>query len=242
MSTAVVLPRPAAAASRFRFLTKELVLWLGLYPVYLAIRGLSIDSYATALGNAYDLVSFERSLSLFHEASLQEALSPLHGALSTYYMVGFGPVVAATLVWLALTRRDLYVGLRTALLVSVGFAAVSYALLPMAPPRLVPDIGIADTVGLAAGHDTGSLGGVLPFNPYAAMPSMHVGWSLLVAIFGFRALRGTALRWVFALHPVVMAVAVTATGNHYFLDSAAGAVVVLLALAAIGLSNRNTKR
>ena len=81
-----------------------------------------------------------------------------------------------------------------------------YALLPMAPPRLVPDIGIADTVGLAAGHDTGSFGGVVPFNPYAAMPSMHVGWSLLVGIFGFRALRGNALRWVFALHPVLMAV------------------------------------
>ena len=95
----------------------------------------------------------------------------------------------------------LYRGLRNALFVSLAFAAVSYALLPMAPPRLVPDIGIADTVGLAAGHDTGSFGGVVPFNPYAAMPSMHVGWSLLVGIFGFRALRGNTLRWLFALHP-----------------------------------------
>jgi len=241
MSTAVVLPRPGAVTSRFRFVSKELALWLGLYPVYLAIRGLSIDSYATALGNAHDLISVERSLSLFHEASVQDALAPLHGVLSTYYMVGFGPVVAATLIWLALTRPELYTGLRTALLVSVGFAAVSYALLPMAPPRLVPDIGIADTVGLAAGHDTGSFGGVLPFNPYAAMPSMHVGWSLLVGIFGFRALKGRALRWVFLLHPVVMAVAVTATGNHYFLDSAAGVAVVLSALVAIRQFNRKER-
>lgn len=241
MSTAVALPRPRAGSSRLRFVSYEVLLWLGLYPVYLAIRGLSIDSYATALANARDLISVERSLSVFHEASVQDALSSFHGVLSTYYMVGFGPVVAATLIWLAFRERDLYVSLRTALFVSLAFAAVSYALLPMAPPRLVPDIGIADTVGLAAGHDTGSFGGVVPFNPYAAMPSMHVGWSLLVGIFGFRALRGNALRWVFALHPVVMALAVTATGNHYFLDSAAGVAVVLSALTAIRLFNRKER-
>ena len=107
--------------------------------------------------------------------------------------------------------------------------------------RLVPGIGIADTVGLAAGHDSGSMGGVIPFNPYAAMPSMHVGWSLLVGIFGFRALRSNPLRWLFALHPVVMAIAVTATGNHYFLDSAAGVVVVLTALTAIRVFNRKER-
>jgi hypothetical protein len=241
MSTAVALPRPRAASSRLRFVSYEVLLWLGLYPVYLAIRGLSIDSYATALANAHDLISVERSLSVFHEGVVQEALEPLHGFFSTYYMLGFGPVVAATLIWLAFMKREYYVQLRTALFVSLAFAAVSYALLPMAPPRLVPDIGIADTVGLAAGHDTGSFGGVLPFNPYAAMPSMHVGWSLLVGIFGVRALRGNPLRWVFALHPVLMAVTVSATGNHYFLDSAAGVVVVLTALAAIRLFNRKER-
>ncbi|MGH3334689.1 MAG: phosphatase PAP2 family protein, partial [Nocardioides sp.] len=91
------------------------------------------------------------------------------------------------------------------------------------------------------GHDTGSFGGVVPFNPYAAMPSMHVGWSLLVGIFGFRALRGNPLRWLFALHPVVMAIAVTATGNHYFLDSAGGVLVVLTALTAIRPFNRKER-
>jgi len=142
MSTAVALPRPGAAASRLRFVTYELALWLALYPVYLAIRGLSIDSYGTALANARDLISVERSLSIFHEGAVQDALSVLHGPLSTYYML--------------------------------GFAALSYALMPMAPPRLVPD-------------------------------------------------------------------AVTATGNHYFLDSAAGVAVVRSALAAIRLFNRKER-
>jgi hypothetical protein len=241
MSTAVALPRPRAGTGRLRFVSLEVLLWLGLYPVYLAIRGLSIDGYGTALANAHDLISVERSLSIFHEGGLQDALSSFHGFFSTYYMVGFGPTVAATLIWLAFMRREHYVQLRTALFVSVAFAAVVYALLPMAPPRLVPGIGIADTVGLAAGHDTGSFGGIVPFNPYAAMPSMHVGWSLLVGIFGFRALRGNQLRWIFVLHPVVMAVTVSATGNHYFLDSAAGVAVVLMALLAIRLFNRKER-
>jgi PAP2 superfamily len=241
MSTAVALPRPRTGTSRFRFVSYEVLLWLGLYPVYLAIRGLSIDGYGTALANAHDLISVERSLSIFHEGAVQDALSSFHGFFSTYYVIGFGPAVAATLIWLAFMRREHYVRLRTALFVSVGLAAVVYALLPMAPPRLVPGIDIADTVGLAAGHDTGSMGGVIPFNPYAAMPSMHVGWSLLVGIFGFRALRGNPLRWVFALHPVVMAVTVSATGNHYFLDSAAGVAVVLSALVAIRLFTRKER-
>jgi PAP2 superfamily len=241
MSTAVALPRPRAGTGRLRFVSYEVLLWLGLYPVYLAIRGLSIDSFSTALANAHDLISVERSLSIFHEGAVQEALEPLHTFFSTYYMLGFGPVVAATLIWLAFMKCEYYVQLRTALFVSLAFAAVSYALVPMAPPRLVPDIGIADTVGLAAGHDTGSFGGVVPFNPYAAMPSMHVGWSLLVGIFGFRALRGNPLRWVFAIHPVLMAVTVSATGNHYFLDSAAGVAVVLSALLAIRLFNRKER-
>ena len=65
------------------------------------------------------------------------------------------------------------------LFISLGIALVVYLAFPTAPPRLVPGLGIADTVGLS-GHDTGSFAGVR-FNPYAAMPSLHVGWSILAA-------------------------------------------------------------
>ena len=95
----------------------------------------------------------------------------------------------------------------------------------------MPGLGIADTVGLSS-HDTGSFGGVR-FNPYAAMPSMHVGWSLLVGIVGFRTARRPVVRAFFALHPLLMAVTVTATGNHYFLDSLVGAAVALTAVAIV---------
>jgi membrane-associated phospholipid phosphatase len=92
---------------------------------------------------------------------------------------------------------------------------------------------MVDTVGLSS-HDTGSVGGI-KFNPYAAMPSMHVGWSVLIGLIGFRIARRRIVKTLFLLHPVVMALTVTATGNHYFLDSLVGALVALSAVAIVGL-------
>jgi hypothetical protein len=101
--------------------------------------------------------------------------------------------------------------------------------LPVAPPRLVPELGIADSVGLD--RDGSSFAGV-PYNPYAAVPSMHVGWSVLLGLFGLQASGSLLARSFFVAHPAVMAVAVTVTGNHYFLDSLAG---IAIALAVLGL-------
>ena len=140
-------------------------------------------------------------------------------------------MVVSALVVLAFTRRRLYLRLRTLLLVSLGIALVIYVAFPTAPPRLVPGLGIADTVGLA-GHDRGSFAGVR-FDPYAAMPSLHVGWSLLVGLTVFRATSRTWLKAIALAHPVLMALAVTATGNHYLVDSLAGALVALLAILAV---------
>jgi hypothetical protein len=64
---------------------------------------------------------------------------------------------------------------------------------------------------------------------------MHVGWSLLIGLIGFRVARRPAFRALFALHPVVMTITVTATGNHYFLDSIVGVAVALSAVAILRL-------
>jgi lysylphosphatidylglycerol synthetase-like protein (DUF2156 family) len=163
--------------------------------------------------------------------------SHLEGAFDAYYLVGFGPTIVATLVWLGLRHRGAYKTLRTWLLVSLALASVLYLLVPTAPPRLVPGLDIGDTVGLAA-HDTGSFLGVR-FNPYAAMPSMHVGWSVLLAIVGYRATSSRLLRSFFVAHPLLMAITVTATGNHYFVDSIAGATAALVAVTLVALYRRS---
>jgi len=219
-----------------RFVLRELVLWASIYPLYLAIRGWSIADPELAHADAWRVIRWERSLDLFHEVALQKLLDPFEGFFSTYYMLGFGPVLASILVWLAGSRRRYYRELRTMLFISLGMALVVYLAFPTAPPRLVPGLGVADTVGLS-GHDTGSFAGVR-FNPYAAMPSLHVGWSILAATVLFRATSRTWLRVAAVLHPVLMTLAVTQTGNHYLADSLAGALVALLALMAVGMWSR----
>ena len=223
-----------AIARTLRFTGFELGLWAGLYGAYLALRNLTIGSADEAFSNAATVVDVERAVGIFHEVALQKTLAGglgLERFFDAYYMIGFGPAIFATLLWLGLRHRDDYRQLRTVLLLSIGIASLAYVLLPTAPPRLVEGLGIADTVGLS-GHDSGSFAGI-KFNPYAAMPSMHVGWSLLVGLIGFRVARRTFPRVLFAAHPILMALTVTATGNHYFLDSIVGIVVALTAFAIL---------
>jgi PAP2 superfamily len=223
-----------AFARTLRFTGTELGLWAGLYGAYLALRNFTIGSADEAFSNAATVVDVERAVGIFHEVAVQKTLALTFGLerfFDIYYMVGFGPVIFATLLWLGTRHREEYRRLRTVLLLSIGIASLAYVLLPTAPPRLVAGLGIADTVGLS-GHDTGSFAGI-KFNPYAAMPSMHVGWSLLVGLIGLRVARRTIPRVLFAAHPILMALTVTATGNHYFLDSIVGIAVALTAFAIV---------
>jgi PAP2 superfamily len=224
-------PSPHRGRRLVRFAAVELAVWGALYGAYLAVRGLTIGSPEDALGHASDVVRLEQAVGVFREPAVQEALGSGAGFFAAYYMLGFAPLIGVVALWLALRRVDVYRDLRNALLLSIAIATVVFVLFPTAPPRLVGGLGIDDTVGLS-GHDSGSFLGV-PFNPYAAVPSMHVGWSLLVALYGFRAARSRALRGFFLVHPLLMAVTVTATGNHYFLDAVAGLAVACLALTVL---------
>jgi PAP2 superfamily len=224
----------ATSSRSLRIVGMEIALWASLYGFYLAVRELSIASTDEAMANAREVIDVERALGLLHETRFQDALAPLDDLLAAYYLFGFAPLIVGILGWLLIRRPAVYRDLRTVLLVSIGLASIAYVVLPVAPPRLVPELGIADTIGLSTHHDHGSFAGI-DFNPYAAMPSMHVGWSLLIGVFGFRAAASLLGRGFFVAHPVVMALAVTGTGNHYFLDSLAGATVALLAVALLAV-------
>jgi hypothetical protein len=224
------------ALSFRRFALLEFAVWASLYPAYLAIRGASIDHGNEAIQHATSVIHVERAVGLLHEVDVQSAVHPVVGFFSAYYMLGFGPLIATVLIWLGIRHRELYRSLRTLLLTSLGFAVIGYVAYPTAPPRMVPGLGISDTVGMSA-HDTGSVAGIR-FNPYAAMPSMHVGWSVLIGIFGFRAARSRWLKAFFVAHPLVMVVTVTATGNHYFVDALGGTAAALLAFLLVAAIRR----
>lgn len=229
-------PSPKRSARReVRFAATQLAVWAGLYGAYLLVRGLALENAASAFAHAGQLIDLERAGGLFQEQRVQHALASgaeLRTFFNLYYMLGFGPLLGVVLVWLGLRRRGAYRELRTAMLASLGLASFAFVLYPTAPPRLVHGLGIADTVGLARSHDTSSFVGV-HFNPYAAMPSIHIGWSLLLAVVGIRAFRNPLVRLLLVLHPLLMTIAVTTTGNHYLVDALAGAAVALVGYAIV---------
>src|SRR5919198_3577644 len=233
-SPADARPSVPPMQARARFIAVELVRWLAVYALYLLGREVAIANEEAAIRHTEGLVAAERALGLFREEQVQDAASWTHAAarfFELYYMVGFAPMCVAALLWTAYRHRAAYLELRRRLYYALALAIPFFLFFPAAPPRLLEGLGIADTVGLA-GHDTGSFLGVR-FNPYAAMPSLHVGWSLLLALSVLPIVRNRSARVLVAAHPVVMSLTVTATGNHFFLDIAVG---IAIALAARSLS------
>lgn len=133
------------------------------------------------------------------------------------------------LVWLFLRRPRHYLRARRALVAATGTGLLIMVARPTAPPRMMSDYGFVDT-GLAFGQSVyGAVGQDPLANQFAAMPSLHVGWALLVAVVCIGSSR-TRWRWLWAAHPVVTLLVVVVTGNHYWLDAAAGTTLVTTAL------------
>lgn len=201
--------------------------------VYFRVRGLTAGSPGTALANAHDLMQVEQATGLNVEAGLQDLLVHwdwLIAPSNWVYMYGHWPVIVATLVWLAIRHRDGYVRLRDAMMISGGIGLFIFALYPVAPPRLA-GVGIVDTVS----EQSVAYRVLQPpafVNQYAAMPSLHAGWDLLVGL----AIAGAAgyawLRWVGYLLPLLMSAAVVLTGNHFVLDVVTGLALALASLWA----------
>jgi membrane-associated phospholipid phosphatase len=198
--------------------------------VYAAVRALTRGDLDEAEENGRRILHLERTLHIDWESAIQSATlahQPLSTLANWIYIWGFWPVLAGSAVFLYTRHRDEYFRLRNAVFVSglIGFAF--FAFLPVAPPRLA-DPQLVDTIT----DRTGWYRTVLPegvTDEYAAMPSLHVGWSLLVGIALARALGRRAYALALVI-PAAMAFAVVATANHYVLDVVVGCGVALTAL------------
>jgi membrane-associated phospholipid phosphatase len=136
-------------------------------------------------------------------------------------------VLIAVAVWLFWTRPLAYRWFRNAFLISALLGLSIYVVLPMAPPRYLP--GFTDTLKTAGFDVDGSSVGLF-YNPYAAMPSLHVGWALLAGLVVISSARVRWLRVAGAALPVLMALCVLMTGNHFLLDVLAGAAIAVVSL------------
>lgn len=199
-------------------------LWL----LYSAVRGVTAEEYQVALANANRMVSFQHSIGLPSESVLQRDFLGQVGLLklaNIYYLVAHFPVTIGFLVFTWAFRRGSFNRIRNTLVAVSAVGMVMHLLYPLAPPRMLPRMfGFVDT-GRIVGPNPYDLGVAEAANQIAAMPSLHVGWSLLVAI-GVIWMFESKWRWLIVVHPAITTMVVVLTANHYWTDAIIAALLV----------------
>jgi hypothetical protein len=211
--------------------------------LYLFVRGLIRGREAAAFDHAARLIDLERRLGIFWEPRLQGwalAHSWLITAANWVYVWAYWPLLVGTMLWLFARHRDVVALYRNALLISGAIGLVCFALFPLAPPRFLGEWGFVDTV--AVGSDAyAALYPSSVANWYAAMPSLHVGWTLLMGIALATRSTNRLVKAFGIILPLAMFAATVLTANHYLADGLVGAVVALTGLAAARRLRRPVK-
>jgi hypothetical protein len=221
-------------------LLRQIVLFIGAYWLYRLVRGEVYGEAALAYTHAGAIVHLERSLHLFVEPDIQRwalRTGPLTKLTSWMYINLHFVVTTVTLGFLYLRRNSHFYFVRNMFMVAMGLALIGYVVYPTAPPRVFPELGFTDSVA-AYTHvsDTSSVN--VLFNPYAAVPSVHVCFALMLGFSMARIVRRDWLRPLWALYPVLMTFVVVVTANHWIFDAVTGALVAAVSAVAAVLFAR----
>jgi PAP2 superfamily len=213
---------------------RDLLLQLGLfffaYQGYQLVRGLVDGKAALAFENAHHVVDLEKGLGVFFEPGLQQSLLDdawLIDIANWLYVNSHFVITTTFLAWLYLFRNDHFPFVRNMFMVAMGIALIGYGLFPTAPPRMLPGEGFTDTIASYTAVDQDSNAVSLLVNKYAAVPSMHVGFALMIAGSAIGIVASRAGRLLWGLYPLLVFSVVVVTGNHFWFDAAAGALVAL---------------
>ena len=243
-----VVPRspytPAALLARLRTprhprVWFEIVLIGFSYWLYSQIRNAVPEQRDTALRHARSVWSFEHHLGLAVEHGVNHALNSVDWlivGMNYYYATLHFIITIGVLVWLYLFHPDRYGPPRLVLFMTTWLALIGFWAYPLAPPRLMVGAGFIDTVQVH--HTWGSLSqGSLAHvsNQYAAMPSMHIGWSLWCGITVITLAKPLWVRVLAGLYPVFTLVVIVATGNHFWMDAVGGAFCLAVGYGAVYL-------
>jgi hypothetical protein len=207
------------------------------YLLYFLVRNHAAERTADAFKNAGQLIRLERDLGMFRELSLQAAALPYEGLTHVFniiYFYGHFPLIIVVGAWLFWKHPPVYSLIRNAFLASGAIALVVFTLFPVAPPRLI-GAGFIDTLQYTVALTYDKSPGV---NEFAAVPSMHVGWNLLLALGLFLSFHHPLMRGAALLLPPAMILATVVTGNHYLVDAPLGIVVALFGLVIALLIRR----
>jgi len=202
-----------------RAIATELAIVATVYLLYAAGRRVTNDSNAIALHHARWVLDFERSVGLAIERTVQDWVSGSRlviGILNRFYVGVHFPATIAFLVWAYARHNSTYRKIRIWFVSVTLSALVIHLAYPLAPPRMMP--GFVDTLHVFGPN-------IYPKNPaesvanqFAAMPSLHFGWALMVAI-GIIVIHRSRWRYLALLHPTITFFAIVATANHYVLDA-----------------------
>lgn len=236
--------RMNVTAARVPWAARQALVAIVLVAMYFFVRGRTEGAETVAVRHAHRIETIERSLGISAEAPLQSAISRwdvLVDLANWIYVWGHWPVIVTALAWLVVRNRDRYLRLRNAMAISGALGMAIFVSYPVAPPRLATH-GFVDTVS-----EQSSAYRVLQppafVDRYAAMPSLHVGWDLLVGIAIATTAGIAAVRLIGWVLPPLMALAVLVTANHYLLDVVIGVMLVLIAHAcALRLERRRYRR
>jgi membrane-associated phospholipid phosphatase len=195
---------------------------------YELVRGIADGQRAVAIAHGQQLIDLERSTHTFFEPSFQALVLParwLVDVANQVYLNSQFSITLSFLVWLYLFRNETYYFVRNMLVVSMGLALVGYTLYPTAPPRMFPEQGFVDTIVDFSKLNHDSTIAKVFINPYAAVPSMHAAFSLMIGVTGARVARRWFTRAFWAAWPALVICVVIVTANHYWVDAALGAMV-----------------
>src|SRR5688572_5794892 len=227
-------PRSVAGSWRRRLpvrFAQEFVLLGALLALYLFLRYSMKGSISDAVGNAHRVVEVERAFGVFSESSLQSLALRSHDVikfLNGYYLYAHFSMAALFFAWMLIRHPADYPSCRRILIVMTAIGLAIHAVYPLAPPRMLADMGFIDT---------GRLFGMSPYgdtseglaNQFAAMPSLHFGWALLVA-WGATKFSRSPWRRLLVLHPLFTLAAIIITANHYWLDAAVALCIFIAAI------------
>ncbi|HEY4451649.1 MAG TPA: phosphatase PAP2 family protein [Solirubrobacteraceae bacterium] len=208
---------------------RQVSLFALAYVAYKVVRGIVEGDANAAFAHARDLISLERTLHLFVEPSIQTWASSSHFvilAASWLYVNAQGPVTIAALLYLYLRHNRNFYFVRNMFMIAMAIALVGYLVFPTAPPRFFPEWGFIDTVtdvtSVNLYHPSASMGAL--FNPYAAVPSMHVAFALMIGWPLARLARHRLVSVLWLLYPFLITFVIVVTANHFILDALLGAV------------------
>jgi hypothetical protein len=213
---------------------RQLVLFAGAYYAYRIVRGVVDGQVTVAFDNARHIVDAERTLGLFFEPGLQNWALGHHwivDAANWSYVNSHFLITTTFLIWLYLARNESFYYVRNMFMVAMGLALVLYVAYPTAPPRFLPEWGFADTVTDAVGQANANNANLL-YNPYAAVPSMHVAFALMIGIPAFKIVRSRVIKALWAVYPVIVTFVVLVTANHWWIDAAFGVLVAAMSAVA----------